>query len=52
MVYLQELEDKIEALRIKMYEAYNENPTGREVLQISQTLDKVINQLEQKKRDQ
>ncbi|WP_153463277.1 aspartyl-phosphate phosphatase Spo0E family protein [Sediminibacillus terrae] len=52
MVYLQELEEKIEALRVKMYEAYNNNPSGQEVLQISQTLDKAINQLEQQKRQQ
>ncbi|WP_081704649.1 aspartyl-phosphate phosphatase Spo0E family protein [Sediminibacillus sp. JSM 1682029] len=52
MVYLQELEEKIEALRVKMYEAYNKNPSGQEVLQISQTLDKAINQLEQQKRQQ
>ncbi|QTN00324.1 Spo0E family sporulation regulatory protein-aspartic acid phosphatase [Sediminibacillus dalangtanensis] len=52
MVYLRELEEKIEALRLKMYEAYSKNPSGQEVLQISQTLDEAINQLEQQKRQQ
>ncbi|WP_139186921.1 aspartyl-phosphate phosphatase Spo0E family protein [Sediminibacillus halophilus] len=52
MIYLRELEEKIEALRHKMYEAYNKDPSGQEVLQISQTLDEAINQLEQQKRQQ
>ncbi|SDK05319.1 aspartyl-phosphate phosphatase Spo0E family protein [Sediminibacillus albus] len=51
MVYSQELEQKIECLREKMYEAYKQDPSSPKVIEISQTLDKAINQLDSQKRN-
>ncbi|MFC7321707.1 aspartyl-phosphate phosphatase Spo0E family protein [Halobacillus campisalis] len=42
----EELENKIEKIRQRMYEIYTKNPTDTEVLKISQQLDDVLNELE------
>ncbi|WP_077622832.1 aspartyl-phosphate phosphatase Spo0E family protein [Sediminibacillus massiliensis] len=40
---------EIEELRLQMYDAYAEDPTGNRVLTISQKLDKVINKVQKMK---
>ncbi|WP_417168695.1 Spo0E family sporulation regulatory protein-aspartic acid phosphatase [Terrihalobacillus insolitus] len=40
------MENKIEALRLKLYEAYQKDPDSKEVLIISQSLDRALNQLD------
>ncbi|MFC7060780.1 Spo0E family sporulation regulatory protein-aspartic acid phosphatase [Halobacillus seohaensis] len=39
-----EIREKIERLRKKMYTEYAKNPTGKEVLNVSQQLDRVLNE--------
>ncbi|MBH0231283.1 aspartyl-phosphate phosphatase Spo0E family protein [Halobacillus yeomjeoni] len=43
MPYKQLLEGQIEELRIRMYEIYNNNPTDKELVRISQELDDLLN---------
>ncbi|MFC7321811.1 aspartyl-phosphate phosphatase Spo0E family protein [Halobacillus campisalis] len=45
MSKIQELEDQIEQLRIKMYNSYADNPYGTQVLKFSRELDHLLNQL-------
>lgn len=46
METLQGLEKKIEHIRQKMYEAYNNSEEYCEVVRISQELDDLLNQLD------
>jgi len=40
---INELKNKIEKLRQEMYQVYESNPESNEILQISQSLDTLIN---------
>ena len=42
-----QLEGQIERLRLHMYELYYKNPHDPKVVQISQELDELLNQLKQ-----
>ncbi|WP_143414458.1 aspartyl-phosphate phosphatase Spo0E family protein [Halobacillus massiliensis] len=44
------VEAKIEELRMKMYEAYNQGMEYEEVIKISQELDHLLNQLDSMKK--
>ncbi|MFG6147695.1 Spo0E family sporulation regulatory protein-aspartic acid phosphatase [Halobacillus sp. B23F22_1] len=44
------LDIQIEKLRTKMYEAYRSNKPYKEILEISQQLDKLLNQLSRKSK--
>ncbi|MFC7062351.1 Spo0E family sporulation regulatory protein-aspartic acid phosphatase [Halobacillus seohaensis] len=46
---INDLKEKIEQTRQKMYRAYKNNPNDPQVLIISQTLDMLLNELERKK---
>ncbi len=39
------LEEQIEVLRLKMYRMYEENPNDEQLLDVSQELDQLLNQL-------
>ncbi|MCP3032877.1 aspartyl-phosphate phosphatase Spo0E family protein [Halobacillus sp. A1] len=40
------MNEEIEVLRKKMYQTYENNPYDSQILVISQTLDKLLNELE------
>jgi len=44
--YIKELKAKIENLRKKMYQTYENNPNDSQILTISQSLDQLLNELE------
>ncbi|MBM7551863.1 aspartyl-phosphate phosphatase Spo0E family protein [Thalassobacillus pellis] len=43
---INDLKEKIEAMRLKMYRIYAKNPLDNELLEVSQALDDLLNQLE------
>ncbi|GGC76951.1 hypothetical protein GCM10007216_04320 [Thalassobacillus devorans] len=49
---IKDLQEKIEALRTKMYKTYENNPNDPQLLAISQLLDKLLNELEQSLRNE
>ncbi|WP_176223948.1 aspartyl-phosphate phosphatase Spo0E family protein [Thalassobacillus devorans] len=42
---LEELEQKIEEMRVYMYSLYNLNPLDDKLIEASQTLDRLLNEL-------
>ena len=42
---LEELEQKIEEMRTYMYSLYNHNPLDDKLIEASQTLDRLLNEL-------
>ncbi|MFC7062370.1 Spo0E family sporulation regulatory protein-aspartic acid phosphatase [Halobacillus seohaensis] len=46
MSYTNDLKEQIEFTRQKMYQTYKKNPDDTELLIISQSLDKLLNELE------
>lgn len=49
MENIADLEIRIEDLRIKMYQVFQQSPNSVEVLRISQTLDQTLNKFEKLK---
>ncbi|GGF22770.1 hypothetical protein GCM10010954_21980 [Halobacillus andaensis] len=49
---IKDLQEKIEALRTKMYKTYENNPNDPQLLAISQSLDKLLNELERSMRNE
>ncbi|MFG6147479.1 Spo0E family sporulation regulatory protein-aspartic acid phosphatase [Halobacillus sp. B23F22_1] len=49
---IKDLQEKIEVLRTKMYKTYENNPNDPQLLAISQSLDKLLNELERSKRNE
>ncbi|GGF15181.1 hypothetical protein GCM10010954_12240 [Halobacillus andaensis] len=49
---IKELQEKIEVLRTKMYKTYENNPNDPQLLAISQSLDKLLNELERSMRNE
>ncbi|MFG6117716.1 Spo0E family sporulation regulatory protein-aspartic acid phosphatase [Thalassobacillus sp. B23F22_16] len=43
------LEEHIEQVRLEMYRAYQDNPHGKEVLELSQRLDRLLNELDRRR---
>ncbi|GGC78163.1 hypothetical protein GCM10007216_05840 [Thalassobacillus devorans] len=43
------LEEHIEQVRLEMYRAYQDNPHGKEVLELSQRLDGLLNELDRRR---
>ncbi|ARI78473.1 Spo0E family sporulation regulatory protein-aspartic acid phosphatase [Halobacillus mangrovi] len=41
----EKLEEKIEVLRLRMYELYDQNLSEEELLQVSRDLDELLNKL-------
>ncbi|WP_240339635.1 aspartyl-phosphate phosphatase Spo0E family protein [Halobacillus ihumii] len=43
---IEDLKERIEVLRVKMYKTYENNPNDPQLITISQSLDKLLNELE------
>ncbi|WP_084315714.1 Spo0E family sporulation regulatory protein-aspartic acid phosphatase [Thalassobacillus devorans] len=45
MNHLEELEKKIEEMRLYMYSLYNQDPLDKKLIEASQVLDRLLNEL-------